>query len=366
RSVTVSNTPNLVNPFYPGADPFPFTPDPANATFLPGANIFSLQPGYHNIPSVQEFSLGVQQQYGTRWSSQLTYVANVSRHLNITRDEDGPIYRPNCTNATCNSTAQKNARRPFNLQYPANPLTYAAISEVLPSSNASYHSLQAVLTRHFDRRFSLSASYVWSKAMAYGATVDNYNIRSSYGPSGDDMPQKFTVSYIYALPSINHFGFLGKEVLGGWQVNGITTLRSGQPFNVTSGTDTNFDGTNNDRPNQIGNPLLPKGRSRAAMVAQYITIAAFAPLPAGTATGEGNTHFDSIYSPNSFNTDLSAFKTFPLFERVNAQFRAEAFNAFNNVTFYGPSAVLSSPANFGRISSSSGGRVLQFALRLSF
>jgi hypothetical protein len=365
RSVTASNTPNLVNPFYPGADPFPFTPDPANATFLPGANIFSLQPGYHNIPSVQEFSLGVQQQYGTRWSSELTYVGNVSRHSDITRDEDGPIYKPSCTSATCNSTAQKNARRPFNVQYPTTPLTYAAISEVLPSSNASYHSLQAVLTRQFDKRFSLSASYVWSKVMAYGAVVDNYNIRSSYGPSGDDMPQKFTVSYIYALSPLNRFGFIGKEVLGGWQLNGITTLRSGQPFSVTSGVDTNFDGTNNDRPNQIGNPLLPGGRGRTATIAEYINAAAFAQVPVGTATGQGDAPFDSIYSQHSFNTDLSAFKTFPLFEHVDLQFRAEAFNLFNNVTFYGSNAVLNSPS-FGVISSSSGGRVLQFAGRLSF
>lgn len=365
RSVTQNNTPNLVNPFYPGADPFPFTPDPKNATFLPGANIFALQPGYHNIPSVQEFSLGVQQQYGTKWSSEIDYIGNVSRHLTITRDEDGPIYNSTCTTATCNSTAQKNARRPFNIQYPANPVTYAAISEVLPSSNASYHSLQAILTRRFDSRFSMSASYVWSKAMAYGAVVDNYNIRSSYGPSGVDMPNKFTVSYIYALAPLKHFGFVGREVLGGWQVNGITTLRSGQPFNVTSGTDSNFDGTNNDRPNQIGNPRLPGGRSRAATAAQYLNKAAFVPVPVGTATGAGDTHFDSIYSPHSFNTDLSAFKTFPLYERVNLQFRAEAFNAFNNVTLYGANAVLSSPT-FGAISSSSGGRVLQFALRLSF
>ena len=371
RSVTVSNTPNLVNPFYPGTDPFPFTPDPANATFLTGANIFALQPGYHNVPSVQEFSFGVQQQYGTRWSSELMYVGNVSRHLDITRDEDGPIYNPTCTSASCNSTAQKNARRPFNIQYPPVPpakptaYTYAAISEVLPSSNASYHSLQAVLTRQFDKRFSLSASYVWSKAMAYGSVVDNYNIRSSYGPSVDDMPSKFTVSYIYALSPLNHFGFLGKEVLGGWQVNGITTLRSGQPFNVTSGVDTNFDGTNNDRPDQIGNPLLPKGRGRTATIAQYINKAAFVQIPVGTATGEGDTHFDTIYSQRSFNTDLSAFKTFPLYEHVNVQFRAEAFNLFNNVTFFGSNAVLNSPS-FGVISSSSGGRVLQFALRLSF
>ena len=81
RSVTVAKTPNLVTPYAPGPDPFPYTANPSNAVFLSGANIFSLPPGAHNIPSVQEFSLGVQQQYGSKWSSQINYVGNVGPPL---------------------------------------------------------------------------------------------------------------------------------------------------------------------------------------------------------------------------------------------------------------------------------------------
>jgi len=363
RSVTVSNTPNLVTPFAPGADPFPFTPDPSNATFLSGANIFALQPGFHNVPSVQEFSFGIQQQYSPRWSSQINYVGNVGRHGDITIDENGPVYNPSCTSATCNSTAQKNARRPLNQGQ--STYTYATISEVVPYSNTSYHSLQATLTRQFDHHFSVTANYVWSKAMEQGAVTDNNNIRSSYGPAGINMPNKFTASYIYITPAIHHFGLIGKEALSGWQVNGITTLRSGQPFNVISGVDTNFDGTNNDRPNQIGIPYLPGGRSRVATSLAYINKAAFAPLATGTPTGAGNVRYNSLLSPRSINTDLSAFKTFPIYKEANLQFRAEAFNVFNEVNMFGPNSTLSSPS-FGQISSAAGARVLQFALRLSF
>jgi Carboxypeptidase regulatory-like domain/TonB-dependent Receptor Plug Domain/TonB dependent receptor len=363
RSVTVSNTPNLVTPFAPAADPFPYTADPSNAAFLSGANIFALQPGFKNVPSVQEFSLGVQQQYGVRWSSQINYVGNVGRHGDITIDEDSPVYNPTCTSATCNSTAQKNARRPFNQGQTA--YTYATISDVVPYSNTSYHSLQATLTRQFDHHFSLSASYVWSKAMEQGAVTNSYDIHSSYGPAGINMPNKFTASYIYITPTVHHFGLLGKEGLSGWQVNGITTLRSGQPFTITSGVDTNFDGTNNDRPNQIGIPYLPGGRSRVATSLAYINKAAFVQIPTGTATGAGNVRYDSLLSPRAINTDLSAFKTFPIYREAGLQFRAEAFNVFNEVNMFGPNSTLNSPS-FGTISSAAGARVLQFALRLNF
>lgn len=363
RSVTVSNTANLVNPFYPGADPFPYTPSTTNAVFLSGANIFALQPGYHNIPSVQEFSLGVQQQFSPHWSSQIAYIGNVSRHMPITIDENAPVYSPSCTSATCNSTAQKNARRPFN--NPVNPAyTYATISDVVPYSNASYNSLQATLTRTFDQHFAVSFAYVWSKAMQMGAVADNYNILSSRGTADVDMPNKFVASYIFVTPNIHHFGVIGKEALSGWQVNGITTLRSGQPFNILSGVDSNFDGTTTDRPNQTGNPD-PGNRSKSSEIAEWFNTGAYAQLPVGTQTGVGDVRYNSLLSPGAINTDLSAFKTFPLYESMNLQFRAEAFNVFNHTNLNGPNSTLTSPT-FGVISGASSGRVLQFALRLSF
>lgn len=365
RSVTVSNTPNLVNPFAPIPDPFPYEPSTTNAVFLSGANIFALQQGYHNIPSVQEYSLGIQQQYSPKWSSQIEYVGNMSRHMPITRDEDAPLYSPSCTSKTCNTTVQKNARRPYNNSpNPPSTYTYAAISEVLPYSNASYNSLQATLTRTFDEHFSLQFGYVWSKALGMGPVVDNYDINSSRGPSGVDMPNKFVATYMVIVPTVRFLGLFGKEALSGWQVNGITTIRSGQPFNVLSGVDSNFDGTSTDRPNQVGNPELGK-QNRSAEINEYFNTSAYAPVPVGTATGLGSTRYNSLLSPGSINTDLSAFKTFPVSEKMNLQFRAEAFNAFNHANLAGPNSTYSSP-RFGVISGASTGRILQCAARINF
>jgi hypothetical protein len=128
--------------------------------------------------------------------------------------------------------------------------------------------------------------------------------------------------------------------------------------------DSNFDGTTTDRPNQAGNPDLGK-RDKNAEIAEWFNTSAYAQLSTGTATGLGNTRYDSLLSPGAINTDLSAFKTFPVYETVDLQFRAEAFNVFNHANLSGPNATLSSPS-FGVISGASDGRVLQFALRLSF
>ena len=75
--------------------------------------------------------------------------------------------------------------------------------------------------------------------------------------------------------------------------------------------------------------------------------------------------------PDSWSTDFSLFKNFRPVERVNIQFRAEAFNLTNTPTFFLPSA--SSPAltigtpSFGKLSSSSAtGRQVQFGLKVRF
>ena len=66
-----------------------------------------------------------------------------------------------------------------------------------------------------------------------------------------------------------------------------------------------------------------------------------------------------------FSTDLGLIKNTKISERINTQFRAEFFNAFNNVNFSGPSSSLSS-SSFGRITSAGDPRILQLALKLMF
>ncbi len=356
RTITVSKTPNLVTPFAPGADPFPYTPNPQNAVFLSGATIYSLPPGDKSIPSVQEYNLTLQQQLGANWGMQLAYIGNVSRHFSITYDQNSPIYTPGGST----TTAGLNSRRP----YQPTPKTYT-FGEILlnaPISTASYNSFQATLTRRFEHGFSLQANYVWSKDMGYGPLVNAYDLSSSYGPQAIEVPQKFVASYLWVVPGIHRLGFIGKQILSGWQLNGITTVMTGQPFNITSGKDTNLDGVVNDRPNLVGNPLF-EGRSRSQKIQEFFNTSAFAQLPADTPYGD--VPFDMLIGPGYVNTDLSGFKTFPVYKGSTLQFRGEVFNVFNNVNLSDPNSVMTSP-KFGTISGSSAPRIVQFALRYAF
>lgn len=101
----------------------------------------------------------------------------------------------------------------------------------------------------------------------------------------------------------------------------------------------------------------------------FFNTAAFA-LPAPVVNGQpgpyGNEQFDMLFGPKFVNTDASAFKTFPIYERVNLQFRGEIFNLFNNVNLNNPASNLNTKAQFGKITGAGSPRIVQFALRLSF
>lgn len=366
-AVITNKTPNLVNPYAPGIDPFPYVLNSQKPTFRQGAIMAGLPPNESSTPYVQEYNLTLNQQLGVNWGLQIAYVGSVSRKFYFLRDQNSPVYAPGASI----STAGLNARRP----YEPTPHSYifGQIGELDPGANASYNALQATLTRRFAKGFSVLASYVWSKTMDFVSAdpgsaaalqlVDENNIGRDYGLSSLDVPQRFVASYLWAAPSITRWGILGKDVLSGWQFNGITTLQSGSPFNVTSGVDSNRDGNNNDRPNVVGNPILSGDRSRGAKINEFFNTSAFAQVPADVPYG--NAKRNLLIGPGYVDTDFSAFKSFPIWRQSSLQFRGEIFNVFNNVNLNNPIGVLTSP-KFGQITGSGAPRIVQFALRYMF
>ena len=364
---TITDTPNLITPYAPNADPFPYVVDLQNPTFHSGATLSSI-PLDATAPYVQEFNLTLEQQLGSDWAMRLAYVGSLSRKFYLSRDQNEPIYTPGAST----STDALNSRRP----YQPTPSTYVfgAIVENDPAGNASYNALQLTMTKRFSHGVSLLASYVWSKSEDISSVdpsnitltlSDQNNIGVDRARSDYDVPQHFVASYLWATPQIHRFGLFGTEVLSNWQLNGITTLSTGTPFTVTSGVDSNLDSVITDRPNQIADPVLPGSRARREKIASYFNTAAFAQLPANALNPYGNTSRNSIIGPGLINTDFSAFKNFPVLKRSTLQFRGELFNLFNNVNLANPNAVLTSPL-YGTISSSANARVIQFALKYSF
>lgn len=152
-------------------------------------------------------------------------------------------------------------------------------------------------------------------------------------------------------------------ILGGWAVQGITSLRTGFPLNVTAGTDL----VRNQRPNYQRPDTLAGVSSYATSPdgLVYLNRAAFDIATPGAQRRYGNLGYNALRSPGSFTMDASVHKNFRVRESHTFSFRVEAFNAFNHFNPGGPVASVSNP-NFGIIQSGSAGRNLQLAAKYIF
>ena len=140
-------------------------------------------------------------------------------------------------------------------------------------------------------------------------------------------------------------GVAGK-LLGGWQVSGIVSARTGLPINilVTRKSSDMLDGNSkNQRPNLVpGVPLYPANQT----INNWLNPAAFAVPAKGTW---GNLGRNAARGPGFWETDAALEKSTPISERVNLKFRAEAFNLFNHPNFANPASNISSKSDFGVI-----------------
>jgi len=122
----------------------------------------------------------------------------------------------------------------------------------------------------------------------------------------------------------------------------------------------------NDRPDitvaNISQTKLNTGRSHAAQINEWFNTADFVPNAIGTY---GNIGKNSLRGPGLFTTDLALLKNGKIDERVSYEFRAEFYNAFNNVNLGTPDAGLQD-SDFGQISSAGDPRILQMALKIKF
>jgi len=157
--------------------------------------------------------------------------------------------------------------------------------------------------------------------------------------------------------------------VGGWQLNTIASWQSGVPRVISAPNNTTLafvsqraDATGVDMYSSF-NGITPREDFGGANTRRYwLNPAAFVPTQPLTFGTSGR---NILNSPAWWNFDLSAFKNFNLTERFILQFRAEAFNGFNNVQFNPPDQSVVSP-NFGTLQGAQRPRVMQLALRLNF
>jgi hypothetical protein len=112
----------------------------------------------------------------------------------------------------------------------------------------------------------------------------------------------------------------------------------------------------------VKDAVLSTGRSHAQLINQWFNTAAFTANQVGTF---GNTGKNILRGPRSFDLDLALLKNAKVNDRVSLQFRAEFYNALNNVNFGSPDGGLTD-SSFGQITSAGSPRILQVALKAMF
>ncbi len=240
-------------------------------------------------------------------------------------------------------------------------------------SLSHYNALELTYTHRWSSGLNLLASYTYSRFTdnTVGTTSwlgqtpirDNYNLAAEKSLDAADTPHSLVVSYIYELPIGKgkkvgtNFNAVANAVVGGWQVSGITSYKSGFPIAITTGDNNTNSFGGNQRPDLVGNPTLSH-----PTINEWFNTAAFA-QPAPFTFGNAPRYMGNVRAPGLANWDIGLQKWFYLHETLKLQFRAEMFNAFNHANFYKPDGNLTD-STFGVISATLPPRDIQFGLKL--
>ena len=248
----------------------------------------------------------------------------------------------------------------------------------------NFNALQTSLQRSLSTGLLISANYQWSHGIDDGSlgggefiAPENASCRScDRSSSSQDMRQYFAASTIWKIPVgrgqriLTGASPFWNGILGGWQLSGIATARTGLPLNVTISRPASA------LPDQINSGQRPDCVAGASLypaqqtVQQWLNPAAFTMPAPGTW---GNCGRNLVRAPGLWQVDTALQKRIPLTERTALSFRAEMFNLFNRAQYGSP--IVSLPnGNFGLITSAfnttpTGAgtpRDLQFMLRLEF
>lgn len=354
----------------------------------------TLQPLYN-----QQWNLTIQRQLAENLMLEVAYAANKGTH--IPQNAHATAYQPNMNQLPEQYLSLGNqlltlVPNPFfgiitgssSLGQPTVQLgqllrPFPQYNVVVPISagwgNSTYNSLQVRIERRYAQGLSFLGSYTWSKTIndasdGYWNKVDG-DMRSWYCRRCDrslstyNQPHRFVFNATYELPvgrGRTYFAGISRwadSLLGGWQVNGIFTISQGLPlsFDVPQNTSRSFGGGQLPNSTGISADLGLDQRT----IDRWFDTTQFK-LPSEFTFGNMSRTHPTLKEDFLRQVDLSLFKSFPLWESTQLQFRAEAFNLTNTPVFGAPGTVLDS-GTFGVINGQQNlPRQIQLSLKLIF
>jgi hypothetical protein len=328
--------------------------------------------------NVQSWNLNIQQELNSRTSMMVGYFGNKGTHL----ENDINVNQTTVLGQVGSGTT--NTALPFQKLSTSSPILPGAalasnMTEHESGSNSIYNALWVTATQKTSHGLQFNASYTYSHSIdeasrnLEGIVFQNStNIFASRASSDFDARHRFVANAIYDLP------FAGNRLVSGWEIAPILTLQSGNPFTIAVNNSSAINGVSNTVTPNVSAPLQVSGNP----LGQWIANPGVISFPVNSF---GNVGRNAVVGPRFTNLDLTLAKNTKLTERLNLQFRCDAFDIFNHPNYGQPGpqsggflAAVVSPATLGNntfstitstrfpTGDSGSSRQLQFALKLMF
>jgi len=343
--------------------------------------VISLQPPYPQaisafspdlkLPRSYQWNVALEKSFGGKQLISVTYLGQAGRDL--LRNE--ALNRPN-----------SNFQSVFEL--------------TLNNAHSNYNALQIQYRRPLSSGLQALLSYTWSHSLdnasddvtlALPSSISVVSGANDYASSDFDVRQSFSAALSYDVPSVAGSGALA-ALTKDWSLDAVIVARTGFPYNANVSTPSTFGGIGYTRADLVpGQAFYVRGQDCASVFQGLGVLALGQTCPGGLGLNpnaflipstprQGTEPRNDIPGFGLTQVDFSIARKFPLSERLNLQFRADAFNVFNHPNFTnpfpnlnsGPSALLSTQMlnrGLGGLSSlfqEGGPRSLQLSLKMTF
>ncbi|HMF75387.1 MAG TPA: carboxypeptidase regulatory-like domain-containing protein [Bryobacteraceae bacterium] len=303
------------------------------------------------LPTTYTYQFSVQNRLPWDMILDTAYVGSQGRHLQDNRNLNPVPY--GATFLPQNQDPTKVASSPNallgNNALSANFLRpmrgYGQINLYESAATANYNSLQISLNKRATTGLFFGLAYTWSKALTNATSdtawvrADNLTNAADYGPANFDRRQILAINYVYSLPNWKSGNRILRAATNGWQLSGVTQASTGAPFTPTYSI-SNV-GSSNITGNSLANGTSEGGRLGVVPGCNPYTGSDnpwnrlnpncfTAPRPGSLGLESG---LNWLYQPGLINFDMSVQKQFTVKERLNFQFRVDAFNVFNHPNF---------------------------------
>lgn len=243
-----------------------------------------------------------------------------------------------------------------------------------------YNGLQTSFGKRFSNNYSFEINHTFGKGVAtqggdlasyitadIGNTQDFWDPEFDRGPTEDDVRHRVTGTLIYELPTLGGQSPILRGVMGGWQVSGVFTARSGQVLSITQ--PSGIPGSRPDVVPGVDLVVLNWKDTCTSTGCNYVNVNAFALVPVSRVTNAtlrpGTYMVGQARGPALWNLNATMAKNFQIGEGTRLQVRVDAFGVLNKRNWSDPITAMNS-TEFGRITGAGGSRTLQVGARLTF